>query len=60
MTVHHAGKTKIEITLTGKGRLLLKGARNLRLTAGASFTSIHTPTIRSTKTITLHRYGAAT
>lgn len=38
VTFHHAGKAKVKISLTSKGRKLLKGPKHLRLTAKGSFT----------------------
>ena len=36
-TFHHAGKAHVKLTLTGKGRKLLRGAKHLKLTTKARF-----------------------
>ena len=52
---HKAGTARIKLVLTGKGRKLLKGADNLKLTAKGSFTRGGQGTISVTKALTLKR-----
>lgn len=53
VTFHQAGKAKLKITLTGKGRKLLKTAKHLKLTEKGSFTPAGGTTTSTTKTFTL-------
>jgi hypothetical protein len=50
-----AGRAKVKIALTRKGRKLLKRAQRIRLTAKGSFTPTGAPTTTTTKAITLKR-----
>lgn len=54
-TLKHAGKAKVKIALTRKGRKLLKAAKRIKLTAKGSFTPAGAPTTSTTKAITLKR-----
>ena len=53
VTLGQAGKVKLKITLTRKGRKLLKSAKRLKLTEKGSFTPAGGTTTSTTKTITL-------
>ena len=53
VTFHKAGKAKVKINLTARGRRLLKNAKHLRLTAKGSFTPAGERTTTATKAITL-------
>ena len=53
VTFHQAGKAKLKITLTRKGRKLLKGAGHLKLTEKGSFTPAGGTMTSTTKTFTL-------
>ena len=55
VTFHHAGKAKVKITLTAKGRRLLKGAKHLKLTAKGSFTPAGGSKTSTTRAINLKR-----
>ena len=52
---HKAGRAKIKIVLTVKGRKLLKGVRHLTLTAKGTFTPTGQAATSTTKTFTLKR-----
>ena len=52
---HHAAKAKVKVTLSKRGRQLLKTAKQLKLTAKGSFTATGGTTTSSTKTIALKR-----
>jgi hypothetical protein len=51
----HAGKVKVKIALTRKGRKLLKPAMRIKLTAKGSFTPTGAATTTTTRAITLKR-----
>jgi hypothetical protein len=50
-----AGKAKVKIALTRKGRKVLKPAQRIKLTAKGSFTPTGASTTTTTKAITLKR-----
>ncbi len=52
-TFHKTGKASIKLTLTGKGRKLLKGAGTMKLIANGGFTPKGQRTTNATKSITL-------
>ncbi|HET8979047.1 MAG TPA: nucleoside hydrolase [Solirubrobacteraceae bacterium] len=55
VVVHHAGRARIKLVLTGKGRALLRHSRTLRLTAIAGFTPLHERTTSASRKLTLRR-----
>ena len=55
VTFHNAGKTKVKVTLTSKGRKLLKGSKHLKLTAKAGFTPAGGTMTSTTRPISLTR-----
>ena len=55
VVVHKAGKATIKVSLTGKGRKLLKNAKRVKLTVTATFTPAGGTATSTTKTITLKR-----
>ncbi|MGO9791603.1 MAG: hypothetical protein ACLP8S_19500 [Solirubrobacteraceae bacterium] len=52
---HHVGEAMVHITLTSKGRKLLRASKSLKLTANATFTSNGGASASATKSITLKR-----
>jgi len=54
-TLNQAGKAKVKIALTRKGRKVLKPAQRIKLTAKGSFTPTGASTTTTTKAITLKR-----
>jgi hypothetical protein len=55
VVLHKAGKATIKVSLTGKGRKLLKHAKRIKLIAKATFTPAGGTATSTTKTITLKR-----